>query len=166
MDQGTDSSGPLAPGHGDEWFARPDAGSGAAGLSFGCTQCGDCCTGAGGYVLFTPEEAASLARRLGVSEEEFIGRYTHDTSAGRSLREVPGEFGLDCVFLNRTTFPGRAVCGVYEDRPMQCRTWPFWKSNLASPSAWARASRSCPGMNKGRRYDVQQIRILRDKVDI
>ncbi|MEI7658827.1 MAG: YkgJ family cysteine cluster protein [Phycisphaerae bacterium] len=154
------------PSDGEEWFARPDAGPGAPGLSFGCTQCGDCCTGAGGYVLFTPDEAAALARRLGVGVEEFIGRYTHDTAAGRSLREVRSEFGLDCVFLDREKIPGRAVCGVYEDRPMQCRTWPFWKSNLETPSAWARASRSCPGMNKGRRYDVQQIRILRDKVEI
>ena len=151
---------------GPEWFDRPDNTTGESGLSFGCTLCGSCCTGAGGYVLFTPDEADALARRLGLSTEEFIRRYTHETSAGLSLSEVRSDFGLDCVFLDREKIPGRAVCGVYEDRPMQCRTWPFWRSNLSSPAAWSRASRGCPGMNKGTHYTVQQIRVLRDKVDI
>ena len=149
-----------------EWFDLPDNDTGEAGLSFGCTMCGECCSGLGGYVLYTDEEADGLARRFGITREEFIRRYTHDTAAGRSLREVSSDHGLDCIFLDRTKIPGRAVCGVYEDRPMQCRTWPFWKSNLQAPWAWSRASRNCPGINKGTRYTVQQIRILRDKVTI
>jgi Fe-S-cluster containining protein len=151
---------------GPEWFAKPDIHTGEPGLSFSCTLCGSCCTGAGGYVLFTDEEALGLAKRLGISESEFREKYTHDTQAGRSLKERQGDFGLDCVFLDREKIPGRAVCGVYEDRPMQCRTWPFWRSNLGTPGAWSRASNTCPGMNKGTRYSVQQIRILRDEVDI
>jgi hypothetical protein len=55
---------------------------------------------------------------------------------------------------------------VYEDRPGQCRTWPFWKSNLTSRRAWERAKGVCPGMDKGRVYSVQQVRVLRDAVEI
>eukprot|EP00961_Rhodomonas_salina_P046921 629705-Rhodomonas_salina.2 len=28
---------------------------------------------------------------------------------------------------------GKAICSLYEARPKQCRTWPFWPENLASP---------------------------------
>lgn len=148
-------------GPSDEWFDRPDAATGVAGLRFSCTMCGNCCSGPPGYVSFTPDEAAALARRLGISVEQFLGEYTHDTPAGRSLREVPGAFGLDCVFLDRTRVPGRAVCGVYEDRPSQCRTWPFWDTNLRTPRHWERAGRTCPGLNTGRLYTPVEIRVIR-----
>jgi uncharacterized protein len=145
---------------GAEWFAQGE------GLSFQCTLCGNCCTGPEGYVLVSDSEAAALAGRLGLSVAEFLGRYTHETSRGRSLIETKSEFGYDCVFLDREKVPGKAVCGVYEDRPAQCRTWPFWKSNLGSRWAWERATQTCPGMDKGKVYTVQQIRVLRDSVDI
>ncbi len=151
---------------GPEWFCTPDRETGERGLSFSCTMCGNCCSGDGGYVLFTDEEAAALAKRFGVDVAEFLERYTHDTMVGRSLRERPREGGYECIFLDREKFPGRAVCSVYEDRPAQCRTWPFWKSNLAGPWTWGKAAKTCPGLNKGTRYTVQQIRVLRDTVEM
>jgi Fe-S-cluster containining protein len=129
-------------------------------------MCGNCCTGPQGYVIVSEAECSGLAARLGLSVSEFVERYTHKTSLGRSLNEKKTEFGYDCVFLDREKVPGKAVCGVYEDRPAQCRTWPFWKSNLTSKSAWERAKKTCPGMDKGKRYSVQQVRVLRDVVDI
>lgn len=149
----------------DEWFAQPDA-SGETGLRFGCTLCGNCCTGPEGYVLVTDEETAALAGRLGVGVDEFVLRYTHATARGRSLTERPSAAGMDCVFLDREAVPGKAVCGVYQDRPAQCRTWPFWKSNVGSRRAWERGKQVCPGMDTGTRYSVQQIRVLRDVIDI
>lgn len=110
---------------------------------------------------FTVEEAEAMAARIGVTFERFMDEYTHDTPAGRSLREVAGAHGLDCVFLDRTTMPGKAICGVYEDRPSQCRTWPFWEGNLGSESDWKRAGKTCPGLNKGTQYTPLQIRLIR-----
>lgn len=129
-------------------------------------MCGNCCTGPEGYVLYTEEEGARLAARLNVSPQQFVERYTKVTVLGRSLGEKSTEHGLDCVFLDRKKFPGKAVCGVYEDRPAQCRTWPFWKSNLHSRRHWERAKLTCPGMDKGPLHTPQQIRIQRDRVDI
>ena len=143
-----------------EWFDN------SGGLRFKCTCCGNCCTGPEGYVLFTHDEADALAAHLGIPREEFLREYTRATSRGRSLKEKKSPFGLDCIFLDRDRIPGRAVCGVYQARPAQCRTWPFWKSNLTSESAWRRAARGCPGMNQGKLAPPQQIRILRDTVDI
>lgn len=144
-----------------EWFDRVDPATGQAGLRFSCTMCGNCCSGPPGYVSFTVEEAEAMAARIGVTFERFMDEYTHDTPAGRSLREVAGAHGLDCVFLDRTTMPGKAICGVYEDRPSQCRTWPFWEGNLGSESDWKRAGKTCPGLNKGTQYTPLQIRLIR-----
>jgi Fe-S-cluster containining protein len=152
-------------GPGAEWFEHADE-AGSPGLRFSCTMCGNCCTGPEGYVLLTTLEAEALARRFGLPVAEFVATYTQMSVHGLSLTERITDAGRDCVFLDREKVPGRAVCGVYEDRPMQCRTWPFWNSNLASRYAWQRAKRVCPGMDQGQRYTPVEIRIERDKVDI
>lgn len=150
----------------EEWFDRVDPDSGTIGLSFGCTMCGACCSGPNGYVLLNEEETAGLAKRAGISVPEFIERYTCETARGRSLIEVESPFGMDCVFLDRTTIPGKAICGVYEDRPAQCRTWPFWRSNLISKRAWVLAGRKCPGIDKGTHYTPVEIRVRRSVIDM
>ena len=147
-----------------DWFEDYD-GEGP-GLRFSCTMCGNCCTGPEGYVLYTQTDAAAIAARIGISVDEFVRDYTKDTMLGRSLKEKQTEFGLDCIFLDRTTIPGKAICGIYEDRPAQCRTWPFWKSLVQSRRSWEVAKRSCPGIDRGRLIPPEQIRILRDTVNM
>ena len=133
------------------------------GLRFECTQCGACCTGAPGFVLFTDEEAAAIAARLHLTIAEFLERFTHETSAGRSLTEHETEFGLDCVFLDRETAPGKAVCSIHDLRPMQCRTFPFWPEHLKSRAAWACVGTECEGVNHGPVVPIEAIRIDRDR---
>ena len=48
-------------------------------------------------------------------------------------------------------------CTVYDTRPRQCRTWPFWNSNLRSREAWDEAAEACPGCNKGDLVPLEQI---------
>jgi len=148
-----------------DWYELPDD-SGQPGLRFSCTLCGNCCTGPEGYVLLSDDDVTALAARVQVSREDFLARYTKDTRRGLSLAEKQSPAGLDCIFLDRDKIPGKAVCGVYEHRPAQCRTWPFWNSNLSSRYAWDRAKRGCPGMDQGQRHSVQQIRICRDTIDM
>ncbi len=112
-------------------------------------MCGNCCSGPAGYVLVSDEEVAALATRLSISVPKFLADYTHMTSEGRSLNEKKTAAGLDCIFLDRETMPGKAICGVYEDRPIQCRTWPFWPSVVRSERTWEQAKRTCPGMDQG-----------------
>lgn len=133
------------------------------GLRFECTMCGACCSGGEGFVLFTDREAASIAKRLNITLADFLTRYTHTTEAGPSLREVPTPHGLDCIFLDRTTIPGKAVCSLYEDRPTQCRTFPFWPEHIESRRAWQRLNKHCEGIGKGDFVPVESIRIQRDQ---
>ena len=48
------------------------------------------------------------------------------------------------------TSPGKRACSIYPVRPLQCRTWPFWPGNIRDPESWRLASRTCPGMTRGR----------------
>jgi Fe-S-cluster containining protein len=137
-----------------EWYAE--------GLRFTCTQCGNCCTGPTGFVWVTDEEIADLATALSISDEDFRSQYTRTVHGRISLNERPSQFGLDCVFLDRSRTDGRAICRVYADRPLQCRTFPFWHENLTSPRDWQRTGRTCPGLNTGRLVPIEEIRIRRD----
>ena len=135
------------------------------GLRFQCTQCGNCCTGPPGYVWCDDREAQTLAAHLGLTVAEFRRRYAHQAHGRWTLNEQWNEqvHGYDCVFLRRDPVSGKALCSVYEHRPNQCRTWPFWELNLQSHAHWHRAARDCPGMNTGRFYPVEQVRVLRDR---
>lgn len=137
-----------------EWFQD--------GLRFECTLCGACCTGPTGYVLFTDEEARAIAAKLGITVEAFLRDYTRDTEEGRSLNETLTEHGYDCVFLDRTSMPGKAVCSLYEARPTQCRTFPFWPEHVRSRGAWDSLGRSCEGVGRGSFVPAVEIRIQRD----
>lgn len=138
------------------------------GLRFECTQCGNCCTGAPGYVNFTDDEAHAMAAALGITEPDLRARYTRQTPLGQSLTETETSFGHDCVFLSRDPATGKALCAVYKARPSQCRTWPFWPSNLGSKADWEDAAEHCAGMmnglgEEGKFFPIDQIRILAGK---
>ncbi|HEY1601626.1 MAG TPA: YkgJ family cysteine cluster protein [Pirellulales bacterium] len=120
------------------------------GLRFKCTQCGDCCTGAPGYVWVTNDEIAALAKRLEMTVKDFEHDYVRKVGVRKSLVEYDNG---DCVF-----FDGEARrCTVYEDRPRQCRTWPFWESNVRTPATWKETCEACPGSGKGNLVPVEKI---------
>lgn len=125
----------------------------ADGLRFTCTQCGRCCGGAPGYVWVTPAEIETIAGQLGMARDDFVARHVRSVGVRHSLKELRNG---DCEFLRRTP-DGKALCGIYEVRPRQCRTWPFWPENLETPQAWAETAQNCPGMNHGRHHPLHVI---------
>jgi Fe-S-cluster containining protein len=119
------------------------------GLRFRCTRCGHCCTGAPGYVWVNDEEVAAIAAFLGEPVPEAQAVYTRRAGRGRSLREKANG---DCIFYDRTR-----GCTIYPVRPRQCRTWPFWESNVATPEAWEQTCRICPGAGRGELISAEEI---------
>jgi Fe-S-cluster containining protein len=95
-------------------------------------------------------EIDALAEQLGVSSAEFERRFVRDVGVRRSLRE---RRNYDCVLLD----PETRKCTVYEARPRQCRTWPFWHSNLRSPEAWRQTCEVCPGSGQGKLHSIETI---------
>jgi Fe-S-cluster containining protein len=147
----------------------------AEGLKFTCTQCGNCCTGGPGYVWISDEEIDRLAGHLKMPREQVLEKYCRTIGGQISLKERRTPQGLyDCVFLNEIKVGGgqgkppqvKRVCGIYEVRPLQCRTWPFWDGNLASKENWDEAAQRCHGMNRGpRQFSRERIESLRDAKD-
>jgi uncharacterized protein len=119
------------------------------GLPFSCTQCGKCCTGEPGYVWVSEEEITALAKTQKMPEAEFVAVYTKMSKSRRTLREKPNG---DCVF-----YDSKKGCTVYSVRPVQCRTWPFWDSNLETPEDWQRTEAICPGSGEGTIIPVEEI---------
>ena len=119
------------------------------GLRFRCTRCGSCCTGQPGYVWVNDEEVADIAEFRGEKLEEVEGLYTRRVGRKRSLREKANG---DCVFFDRA-----AGCTIYKVRPRQCRTWPFWESNVRTPEDWQRTCEVCPGSGQGDLISAEEI---------
>jgi len=124
------------------------------GLRFTCRQCGRCCGGPPGYVWVNREDVARIARFLGMQERAFLRQHVRRVDGAWSLLERADG---DCEFLRREG-DGRIRCAIHAARPLQCRTWPFWASNLRSRRAWEQAARECPGMNAGRYHPLPVIR--------
>ncbi len=68
----------------------------------------------------------------------------------------------DCVFLERDPETNAGKCGIYSVRPQQCRTWPFWKSNLKSSDTWNEQVKRCSGINRGEAHTVEEIETIKD----
>jgi Fe-S-cluster containining protein len=119
------------------------------GLRFTCTRCGHCCTGEPGFVWVNEAELAAIAALRGEPVEEVRGLYTRPAEGRRTLREKANG---DCVFFERGV-----GCTVYAVRPRQCRTWPFWQSNVATPEDWEDTKSICPGSGKGELIPAEEI---------
>lgn len=119
------------------------------GLRFMCTRCGNCCTGEPGYVWVNDEEIDAIADHRQEPRAEIVARFTKAGRRGRTLREKANG---DCVFYDSKT-----GCTIYAIRPRQCRTWPFWDSNVNTPLAWDRTRALCPGAGKGELIPAEEI---------
>jgi len=118
----------------------------AEGLCFGCRACGGC-------VWLNEGELAAIAGHVGLPAPEFRRTYVRSLLRGLSLRE---KSNYDCILLD-----GQGRCIAYELRPLQCRVWPFWPSNLRSPETWQEAARRCPGIGRGLLISFEQIESFR-----
>ena len=93
-----------------------------------------------------------LATHFKISPTEFREKYCRVTDFGivsrLSLTEKPNN---DCIMWKE------GGCSVYEARPLQCRSFPFWSSNVEDKAAWESAAVDCPGINN--RVEVINIRL-------
>jgi Fe-S-cluster containining protein len=129
----------------------------AKGLRFSCTRCSACCRYDPGFVLLSEKDADVLAAQLEMGYTDFVETYCRwipmeraggDAETGREQLSLKERSNNDCIFWDRG-------CSVYESRPLQCRTFPFWESILASSDRWE--GLDCPGRGKGTLHTVQYI---------
>ena len=98
----------------------------------------------------TDDEIQRIADFLGLPVDEVKQTHTRKVANRVSLKEYGNG---DCTFFDGET----RRCKIYSVRPPQCRTWPFWNSNLESPDTWKEIQPNCPGAGHGKLYSLEKI---------
>jgi uncharacterized protein len=128
----------------ETWFAD--------GLRFKCTGCGKCCTGASGSVYVSQHDLEQLAGFLKQPIGAFVKAYTRNANGRRAL--IDRRHSSDCIFLD-----GK-LCTVYDARPTQCRTYPWWFSNLQDAETWEETRQVCEGVDHPSAHVIPASEIL------
>lgn len=120
-------------------------------LRFQCTGCGKCCYGDPNthYISITDREAARIQRHLKISQEKFVQTYTETLPWGGIGIQLKPDGA--CPFLLDEQ------CQIYQQRPAQCRSYPFWSEVVESRSGWQVEAQRCEGMNRGEIVPLVQI---------
>ena len=90
-----------------------------------CSSCeGNCCIGTSGYIWITSQETEKLAKYLDISVEDCYSKYLVKYSYKFSIKEIKmSKDNYRCIFFDLD----KKQCSIYEARPNQCRTFPFWE---------------------------------------
>ena len=90
----------------------------------GCDSCqGNCCIGESGNIWINKQEVEKLALHLNITLDELREKYIEKRGYKYSIKEVQLSYdNYACVFFNLE----KKQCSIYEARPIQCRTFPFW----------------------------------------
>ncbi|MEA3554288.1 MAG: YkgJ family cysteine cluster protein [Campylobacterota bacterium] len=90
-----------------------------------CAMCdGNCCIGESGYIWITKKEIENLAKHLNITIDELGQKYIFKVGYKFSIREkLISKENYACIFFDLT----KKQCSIYEARPTQCRTFPFWE---------------------------------------
>ena len=105
-----------------------------------------------------------MADYLGMDVRSFYQQYARRAMGRWTLEEEKNGRDYDCVFLKENE-DGKRTCSIYPVRPTQCRTWPFWSSNMKNRRGWEMGAKTCPGMRdpgaRGEHFvPVEQIRVI------
>ena len=88
-----------------------------------CSTCrGRCCTGESGYIYVSKSEIESISKLLNKDVREFVKEYLFKKMYKYSIKEVEFDGSHECIFYDREI----NGCKIYEARPSQCITFPFW----------------------------------------
>lgn len=106
-----------------------------------CSECGGaCCIGESGYIWVKYPEIEAIAKHLELSIEEFAQKYLIRAKNRYSLQELKvKDLGYACIFFDRE----KRMCSIYDVRPKQCRTFPFWEQFKSDTKELIK---ECPGV--------------------
>ena len=121
------------------------------GINFKCQGSSNCCVSRGsyGYVYLSKKDLIKIAKYLNVSINLFKKKYCEYSDGYLHLKEI--YVNGNCQFLENKK------CSIYTARPMQCRTWPFWKENMNIKKWNEELINFCPGIGKGRLISASMI---------
>lgn len=131
------------------------------GYQFQCQGSGKCCVSHGefGHVYMSKSDRVRMAKSLNLRLTDFTKKFCERTKNGLwRLKEVSNH--PECLFLIDNK------CSVYEGRPTQCRTWPWWPEVMNARSWTKEVESFCPGVKKGKRWSPEEIQEqLQDQIN-
>lgn len=105
---------------------------------FECAKCGTCCS-VPGYVFLNIKEAQIIAKLLNISYETFFEKH---------MRKEGHQHVLQTPYAGGCTFWKDKKCTIYEARPSQCRTFPYWKELTGEHKEWKEIEKFCHGAKR------------------
>ena len=88
-----------------------------------CESCqGKCCTGESGYIYVNKTEIEKIANHLELDVRDFVNKYLFKKMYKYSIKEKKIGDSYECIFYDALS----NGCTIYEARPIQCKTFPFW----------------------------------------
>lgn len=88
-----------------------------------CSTCqARCCTGESGYIHVNATEIEKIANFTGFETQDFMQKYLFKNGYRYSIKERKFNDSYECAFYDREA----NGCAIYEVRPLQCITFPFW----------------------------------------
>ena len=138
----------------------------AEGLKFSCTRCSSCCRHESGFVYLSENDLSRLANEFGMDYTSFVETWCRwvPFAQDRERLSLKEKSNFDCIFWNDSE-GDTTCCTVYNVRPLQCRTFPFWDYILCSPKAWEAAGADCPGINSGETHSREKIEGLAGQME-
>ena len=124
----------------------------SSGLYFSCKRCSACCRYEAGFVFLSEKDLDKLSGELKMDCDRFTKIYCRWVIDwfGKEVLSLKEKANKDCIFWD-------SGCTVYNARPLQCRTYPFWESIVASAKSWEVTASDCPGINTGTLYTGKAI---------
>ncbi len=108
-----------------------------------CSSClGNCCIGQSGNIWINQQEMMNLSKYLNISVEELKIKFLRKELYKYSIKEIQlSKNNFACIFFDLD----KKSCSIYEQRPQQCKTFPFWdyfKNNIKE------VLKECPAITK------------------
>lgn len=133
---------------------------GSKPFRFECTGCGNCCRGRG-EVYFTEEDLSNIETLLALKSAEkpaFRRKMVQSKRNGLLVHLTNGR----CALLGNDN-----RCSVYEARPIQCRTYPFWAGFFENEDDMDFLKNECEGVGRrnGKVYSELSIKRRTNKTE-
>lgn len=116
---------------------------------FKCQLCSRCCRKEPGIVVLTEADFELARKDLEMTEEEFLEKCCREVYRdGEVYIGLKEKKNYDCILWSNG-------CIIYESRPIQCRTFPYWPYLVEDDDAWFYEQNRCPGINKAGDFTLE-----------
>ncbi|MCL2410830.1 MAG: YkgJ family cysteine cluster protein [Treponema sp.] len=123
-----------------------------SGLNFSCKRCSACCRHDSGFVFLSENDLENLTIALEMDKDSLLKVYCRWVTdwKGDTVLSLKEKSNKDCILWDDG-------CTVYEKRPLQCITFPFWESIISSSEVWEITASDCAGINSGKLHTPLEI---------